>query len=148
MATLRSQNKNQIILMAQVWCTHSVTADVRRKSSVHVLDSDVITWVIWQSLPWCMQHRTWQTSRQKKVHVWSHPLGFLPLITGAGLGEGYFLPNTCIILLFWILYSGRSHRYTYVYCYCFILFYIKRYCSILFPRGILCDLIEVFSYSD
>lgn len=83
MATLRSQNKNKIILMERVWFIYSVTADVKRKTSVSVSDSYVITWVIWQSPPWCMQNRTWQMSRPKKIHMWSHALECLPLRTRA-----------------------------------------------------------------
>lgn len=146
MATLRSQNKNQIILMEQVSCTLSVTADVRRKSAVHVSDSYVITWVKDLTEP-AMVDAT-QDMADVEAEEDAHGIISTRIFALENWGEWHFLPDTGIMLLLWILYSGRSNTYTFVYCHCFTLFYIKWYCSILFPRGILRDLIKIFSSSD
>lgn len=123
MAMLRSQNKNKIILMEWVWFTHSVTADVKRQTSVNVSDSYVITWVIWQSPLWCMQNRTWPMSRQKKTHMWSHPLECLPLRTGV---SGISFPIQVSSFCFGFSTTGDhtdTHMFIAIVSYYFTLTY-------------------------
>lgn len=147
MATLSSQNKTQIILREQIWFTHSVTADVRRKSSVNVSDGYVVTWVIWQKPPGLMQNRTWQMSGKKKMHMWWYWLEFCPW----ELGEVAFPSWSRYHLNALDSHYGRSVSWItqiLIPLLWFHYFTLNYNCSILFPGRILCDFIKEFSYSD